>query len=203
MERDKCVEACIEIYSAFNTELLGGEHFEMQYTSNAKVVLEKYLDFVDKNYSLEHIGVRFFIHYIECAFNYYYKDSKSMGSKKRIYFHWIFGKKAIDKYEKYWKNDKRKAKEISFVSGISIIRKWEDDGFRKLFREQCIGINKAEETSKGMYFNDIKGYVYCSANTSLYNHLSENCVLCNYIKNCKENLKKNFPLLYKLRGYGK
>lgn len=203
MERNKVGELCIEIFNSFQGELMGRPDYSVNLSENNKVTLEKYIDYVDKEYGLNHVGVRFFIDWLESAFNYYYKNPKARGLKRMIFFNWILGKKAISRHEKFKQYDHGRTRVISLESGISIIRRWEDDGFRKIFREQCIGIDKAEEVSKGMYFNTVEGYVYCVANTSLYNHLSEACMLCNYIKNCKENLKKNFPLLYKLRGYGK
>lgn len=60
-----------------------------------------------------------------------------------------------------------------------------------------------EERAKAAYYGTNKGFAWCIVNTTLYHHRSMWCATCEFRKDCKKLLGKNFPLVYKIRGYAK
>jgi len=204
MNRAKSRELCIEVFEEINRELLGRPTYELNLTQNDKVMLEKYLDYVDNTYNLEHCSYVFFVNWIESGFNYWYKPF-SKGIHRMIYFNWVFGKKAIDRYERIKHKDNSldhiKHRSLKTKAGIAILSKYRKRHSKTKYREQYVKVNSIEETEKKRYYNTVEGFLWCVANTTLFNHRSNACILCKNKTNCKESLRESYPKVFKLRGY--
>lgn len=58
-----------------------------------------------------------------------------------------------------------------------------------------------EEKAKAAFYGTNKGFAWCIVNTTLYHHRSPWCATCKFKEQCKGLLGKNYPLVYKIRGY--
>lgn len=147
--------------------------------------IDFYKERVDKNF------LKIFIEFqMQSWFNDYEKDYKHS-----IRFNWVIGKNAIARWEK---ND---IKTNNFIVKSSLKRRYKINKEEKKNLSFLISTRKIEERFKKEFFNSLKGFLWCKANTTLFNHKSEFCVVCNFSSQCKEMLKENFFKIYKIRGY--
>jgi hypothetical protein len=134
--------------------------------------------------------------YFEFQFNLHYKKS-FRGNRGAVPLSMLIGKTARDD----WKNRKKFKFKYHVLYGlkqsVTLKRVVGDTKWMNIYAE---GID-AEEVHRAKFLNETKGVLWCYANTSLYNHKSMSCLLCNFSKECKEMLKKEQPRIYKLRGY--
>lgn len=143
------------------------------------------------------IGEDFVTKFIKYGFHSWFNDDSPKDYSHSIRFSWVFGKEAI----KRWRSN-------NVETNLFIIRK-------SHLREKMIvntstsrerqsiitTVRKAEENMKSMYFNTERGFAWCVANTTLYHHKSIKCCACKWRNDCKDILKKNYPIIFKKRGY--
>lgn len=202
MTREEACGATKVIYQEFRRAVSLNEDYVFQPTRNDESTLNKFLDYLDSKYDLSSLGIEYLVNWIESGFNHWFDMSTRFGVGE-IMFNWIFGAKAIDRYEgirvqdRKWHRFKRK---IRREVGINILSK-----FRKIkiedLDEFLLGTNELEEANKKKFYNTVEGLIWCRANTTLYNHSSELCLFCSNKNDCKILLKEQLPNLYKKRGY--
>ena len=134
--------------------------------------------------------------YLEFQFNHWYKH-ESESEIKRIQPEWIFGDKALKRWEK---TDKK-------ISAFVVRKNLKKDiKFKAEFKKEnwnniVLKLNDKEEQNKTKFFNTVKGFYFCLETTTLYNHKSKYCFDCKFNKDCKEKLKQTYPKIFKKRGY--
>jgi len=205
MKREDCRKSCIDIYEYIQQNAFGRMGYGVNLSTIEASVLNKYLDYLDKTYGLRNVGMNFLVNWIEFAFNYWFENRENWGRSNFVYFNWIFGKKAIERHEKIKDQDSELDsfinRGIRYEGGLSAVSHFVGKESRGLMTEQYIQISQREENQKSVYLNTIEGFAWCLASTTLYNHLSELCMICTYKESCKKSLKLNYPLLFKLRKY--
>jgi len=149
-------------------------------------------------------GETFIRYWIEYQVNYYNTDAVKAREQKLkasniILMTWIFGQKAIKRWEKSFKetNSSRVAQ------NIGQFKEFAKSKLSKFANQAVIELSVGEEHEKRRYLNGKLGLAYCIMQTTLYNHKSTICLSCNYKQHCKEALKDNYPAVYKIRGYDK
>jgi hypothetical protein len=182
--------------------------FELDETGRREKVIHKFLDYVDKKYSLSSTGLDFLINFIESGFNLYFDATHLKYGVKSIQIEWIIGSKAIERYEKIRHVDNkyfRKRRKIRQDIRLRITDKFKATTIasQKAMSELLTSGNvEFYEAEKQRYYNTGEGLAWCMINTTLYNHKSALCAACTNRNKCKQILLENYPNLYRKRGYG-
>jgi len=189
----KFEDLCSEIYQEFIREITLNPDFVVYLKDADNKTIEKFKNHFQSKINKSSLGAAFVVYYCEYQFNYW-RDMKTKFGKNVIYFSWIFGKKAIVRYDEY--HSKIFSRNIRQDIGQKILAKFTQ---AKRSVDFFLKINNVEEGEKHRFLNKEEGLMWCVQNTSLYNNLSKNCLMCLSAINCKEILKNNFPKLYKKR----
>ena len=203
MTREECEQYCKDVYQDFYRETSMYKDFVYNHTDKHKTTLRKFVDYVDNVYGLNSVDINWVVNYIESGFNLWW-DIPTRFGVGNVMFPWIFGKKAISRYENIKGKDSRRARHKRTVRlgvGIKIINKYKKKETSQDLLSFVIGIREAEEKEKIRYYNTEEGLLWCISQTTLYNHLSHNCIVCKSKDKCKIILKENYPKIFKKRGY--
>ncbi len=206
MKRNKTLfRMVINMYLNFAKQVSNNPHIEFSCTDNEGVMIDNFIREMNEEVGNEKIlGNNHLINYFEFQFNYWLSKKVERKSSKMIdsinthpYISWIVGKKAILR----WKSRDKKKSKYAIKLGLKKEVKLKSNQFRSEWKKIIIEINKIEEEVKNKFYNTKKGFLYCYINTTLYNHKSPFCSLCNKKEECKETLKKEHFNVYKVRGY--
>lgn len=110
---------------------------------------------------------------------------------------WLVSKKAIDSWEKVNPEfaNKLTSKQLKSRFELTTV------SVKSSIPDIATKLIEREEKAKSEFINTNKGLAWCVANTTLYHHKSRWCVSCRFNGECKEMLRLNYPLIYKIRGY--
>jgi len=188
----------VAFYELFYSQKYGNKEYKFQPTEKASKEIDKFLLHFDNKYQLITLGRSFLIRYFTFQFNRVKDQSfKRFASKDvagRIQIYDIIGRKAIEYFEnRDTKFDYLIEGKVPLLNNNEID---ENDSLLYFFK------NKAEEIEKQRFFNTDKGLLNCIERTSLFDHRSKNCIICNHKKDCKILLEKNYNSIYLDRGYG-
>lgn len=189
----------ISIYQDFYREVNLNQEYVVNLTDNDHKCLDKFVEFYCKKINQYAIGPVFLVDYVEFAFDFW-RGVKTKFGEGTVYLNWVFGKKGIERYEKWKKvvHTRKLRKDIS--RRVLAKYRWKEDT-KKEFVRSILEINKVEESEKERFKNKDEGFIWCIQTTTLYNHKSKNCLSCRYSIDCKEVLKTNYLKLYNKRGY--
>lgn len=208
MNREECKKLCCNVYQDFFREVAMSYNYIYKSSDTEKKVMETFLNYLEKTYGLGQINAMFILNYIEYQFYYWHDYNDSIYGRGRVMFNWVFGKKSYERYESIKDNDFNnfKFKRLDKLDvGAKIFVKYNVLGstldFRKDFNEMVVSLNEVEEIEKERFLSTEQGFEWCKVQTTLYNHKSHNCVICEYRNECKKILAVNYPKLYKKRGY--
>lgn len=172
---------------------------KVSYKCNDKDVLsfDYFYDYFSnngKNYIGEEFVRKFLLYGIQSWFNSGAKRDYS----REVRFNWIFGKSAIERWKKY---------DIDTNVYITRIGLKKDHKINLVERTGEMAnivttLRLSEEKYKQAYHNTKRGLLWCIANTTLYFHKSQWCATCEFKKECKEILHREYPKIYLKRGYG-
>ena len=145
------------------------------------------------------IGEEFLRKYIEYGIQSWFNSGSTRDYSRAVRFSWIVGSAAIKRWNalgaetRTWvvQSSLKKEHRINTVKHESRVS------------ELLIKIRPSEEKFKAEFHNTNRGLLWCVANTTLYFHRSGLCATCKFKDDCKEILKKEYPKVYKVRGYGK
>lgn len=168
------------------------------------MVLDKFIDYLDEEYGINHVTVDLLIKYFSFQFSYWADQNISVkkGLGKRIMFSWIVGKKAFAR----WKDSKNKSKVWYFTKEITI--DIDIDEIYTIFEieetHDLIKPSDYEIREKRRFYNTDRGFLNCIENTTLYAYDSSLiCIKCKFKSECKKLLKSKYPELYEGRLNGK
>lgn len=145
------------------------------------------------------IGMSFIKKYLEYQFQSWFNTGMEKDYSRTVRFSWMFGQKAIKRWRVF--SPETNAKIVtSHIKKLGIYK-------AKVVRETKIPelilkVRSVEENFKREYHNTKRGFAWCVANTTLYNHKSSLCVRCVFKNDCKEVLKEQYPKVFIKRGYG-
>lgn len=201
----------ILLYEYFYQRKYNAPSYQFKPTDKALFKIDDFLVRLDKQYNLHTLGKKFLSNYFIFQFNRTHKQvfnrfasrDRSGGIKVagRIQIYDIIGKQAFQ----YWLD-----RDIKFDFILA------DSEFSKEYKISLLEINllidneeeekksiiQAEEIEKKRFFNSSRGFLNCIEKTSLYNHRSVNCLVCQFRKDCKQMLQNNYSHIYIKRGYG-
>lgn len=138
--------------------------------------------------------------FIEYGLHSWFNKDISYTQQMNVRFSWVFGFKAIERWnlmpakgrQYFVQTELKKNNDLKIKKGAST-----------RLTELLKKVRPIEERFKNEYLNTPRGLLWCKANTTLYNHKSSACTICENKEECKELLRLNMPSVYKLRGYGK
>jgi hypothetical protein len=146
----------------------------------------------------DRIGEEFVRKFLEYGIQSWFNDSSEKDYSHQIRFNWIFGKTAIERWNKC---------DIAtnvYITRIGLKKNHKINVLKKETKidEIVMSIRPVEEKFKGEYHNTKRGLLWCVANTTLYFHKSSKCATCLFKNECKDILKQEYPKIYLKRGYG-
>ena len=173
---------------------------KVSYKCNDKDVLsfDYFYDYFSnngKNYIGEEFVRKFLLYGIQSWFN----SGAERDYSRSVRFSWIVGGAAI----KRWNALNSETRTWCVRKSLKTEHKINTLNHRSELSELLNKVRPHEEEFKREYHNTNRGLLWCIANTSLYFHRSALCVTCKFKTECKDTLKREYPRVYKIRGYGK
>ena len=144
------------------------------------------------------IGEEFLRKYIEYGIQSWFNSGSERDYSRAVRFSWIVGSAAI----KRWNALNAETRTFVVRSSLKTEHKINTLKHRSQLSELLTKVRPSEEKFKAEFHNTNRGLLWCVANTTLYFHRSSQCVTCLFKEQCKDILKKEYPKIYKARGYG-
>jgi hypothetical protein len=201
--KDKLFSEFLTTYERQYTKIKGYK-YELRLKPIDAKMMDNFIVLLDKKIGINRIGSDFIGDYVQNQLSYWLNLDTKLGVGV-IPISWVFGKKAFDRwFEKSYKQNQYTSKlNLKNVNnqGIKGQNKQVLQKSLKSLKQIYTNILETEEAMKQITLNQEHGLLNCVQTTTLYNHKSQNCLMCNYTEKCKEILKENFPLINKTRGY--
>lgn len=144
------------------------------------------------------IGEEFLRKYIEYGIQSWFNSGSERDYSRAVRFSWIVGSAAI----KRWNALNAETRTFVVRSSLKTEHKINTLKHRSQLSELLTKVRPSEEKFKAEFHNTNRGLLWCVANTTLYFHRSSQCVTCSFKEQCKDILKREYPKIYKARGYG-
>lgn len=199
--RNKEVKLVVEKFKYHYKAITGDESFRLNMTETRLTMTLNFIKEIKNFTNSPLLGEDYVKSFMEFQFNYWFEHEGKYGRGTSVQLEWIIGKKALkrwfDRSEKFKRATnkivrKNLKKKVKFkLDGVR------NEGWSKTMTE----LRPIEEFEKEMFFNTAKGFVNCTLNTTLYHHKSKFCMSCKYKDKCRVELKEQFPIVFKLRGY--
>lgn len=157
-------------------------------------LIEKFLSILSATYVIEGLGLDFFSDYFQFQLRYW-DGKKTRFGEGVIMLSWIIGDKAIKRWEKA-KDEHIRWQNHLYIQNSGVRSHQKDI---KVDNSFLINFNEIEERDKKMFLNTKKGLTWCLLNTTLFNHKSPTCLLCESQMQCISLLEKKYPSLFKMR----
>ena len=191
MENDKAIS---RLFDFFYARVYKGSHFKLDLSiKRNKSLIDSFFKALSVYYPIDSVGLNFLLGFFSFAFGYYANKT----TKYRISLNWIIGKTMVKKFFEKKQTTQfyvdRFLKEYNIDLTVLHSTIVEED-----LEER--GLDPAEELEKLRFVGEAKLY-NCLQHTTLYNHLSINCIGCVNRSPCKALLKKSNPRLFDKRGY--
>lgn len=180
-----------KLYEFFYKKVIHFEDFKFNPSKKDISCLHNFFEEIDKRIGTSSLGKKWYFDFVAYQFQFYsqIKYSRSQG---RVYFNFIFGKKAIERFFNkrdswsYYLQLFFNKYDISFeqVSKVYYKRNLIDSSYEDRVRRSVEGEER---------------FSNCIMNTTLFNQFSEVCKSCNINQECKSVLKELYPLIYKQR----
>lgn len=184
----------IRFYEFFYKEKYGNEGYRFKPSIKADHTIQNFLSNLNDRYNIHLIGTHFLSRYFSFQFrrveNQVFKRFAGRDEGGKIQIYDIVGRKAFDYFEK------RDVK-FDYIIETPLPISREKKGFVEA------STDRYEEIEKKRFLNTSRGLLNCIDRTSLFNHKSSYCILCENKVSCKELLKKNYKAIYDNRGYDK
>lgn len=185
-------ENIVQYYEYFYSKKYSNQKYIFTPSSRAIDAIAEFIQYLEKRHKLITLGQRFLSRYFSFQFkrveNMVIKRFSSKDKSGRIQIYDIIGRKAIE----YWES-RDVEYDYTLIHTVALFKE-------PLLQKEVI--NLAEELERKRFFNTNRGQVNCLEKTTLFNHKSTNCLLCNFKRECKLLLKVNYQHIYMRRGYG-
>ncbi len=145
------------------------------------------------------VGEEFVRNFLLYGIQSWFNSGSERDYSHSVRFSWIFGRAAI----KRWNALEGVVRTRCVRKSLKTNHKINTLVHKSELSELLNKIRPHEEAFKKEYYNTNRGLLWCIANTSLYFHRSPLCATCKFKMECKQILEKEYPRVYKIRGYGK
>lgn len=199
--RNKEVKLVVEKFKYHYKAITNDESFRLNMTENRLTMTLNFIKEMKNFTNSPLLGEDYVKSFMEFQFNYWFEHEGKYGRGTSVQLEWIIGKKALKRWFERSEKFKRATNKI-VRKNLKKKVKFKLDGVRNEgWSKTMLELREVDEFEKGMFFNTAKGFVNCTLNTTLYHHKSKFCMECKYKNKCKEQLKEQFPIVSKLRGY--
>jgi hypothetical protein len=199
--RNKEVKLVVEKFKYHYKAITNDESFRLNMTENRLTMTLNFIKEMKNFTNSPLLGEDYVKSFMEFQFNYWFEHEGKYGRGTSVQLEWIIGKKALKRWFERSEKFKRATNKI-VRKNLKKKVKFKLDGVRNEgWGKTMLELREVDEFEKGMFFNTAKGFVNCTLNTTLYHHKSKFCMECKYKDKCKEQLKEQFPIVSKLRGY--
>lgn len=147
------------------------------------------------NYATEDFTRRFILFQLQCRYGE--RSSLSRKTLSRTRLTWLVSKAAIKSWEKAYLTSTTRFVSKGLKSRFDVSTLKNETELPALL----VRLIDREEKAKAAFYGANKGFAWCIVNTTLYHHRSPWCATCKFKEQCKKLLSKNYPLVYKIRGY--
>ena len=113
----------ISIYQDFYREVNLNQEYVVNLTDNDHKCLDKFVEFYCKKINQYAIGPVFLVDYVEFAFDFW-RGVKTKFGEGTVYLNWVFGKKGIERYEKWKKVLYGKSSSRNVSSNVTFQKCW-------------------------------------------------------------------------------
>lgn len=153
-------------------------------------------DYFIHRYQNSILGEDYIRLYIEFAINrWYVQDERDVKAESCKLLN-IFSKRAVAE----WENTNPQYR--AYIVRKELKHDYEINYKKKSKLSEIVNsVIISEEKARKMYLNTPRGLAWCIANTSLYFHRSKYCSICDFKMECKEIERKQYPNVYRKRGY--
>lgn len=189
--RNELFRSIIDLYVLLYKKVSMKGNYVFTCTDNQAVMVENFIDEIGE----KNIGEYFLKNYFEFQFNFLFQREKF--GKGNVMLNWVIGKKAIDR----WHNRNKFKFKYHILYGLKRAVYINNNKLNNEWKNSLLKINDNEEEHKARYINTNRGFAWCYANTTLYNHKSLNCAICVNMGICKNTLETEQNNLFKARGY--
>lgn len=200
---DKLESLVLELYILYNEKLSDRKSKSKFILDERKsIILKNFCKHIDKKTN-GIIGEDFIKNFFEYSFGLKVGEKDIFGRKNIFIFNTIVSKKNFDRFLLHKKqyhvvkkrvNDKRKEFKIQTKENSKEILE------RKI--DLVMNVDLFEEKERERFFNKEKGFINCNALTTLFHPKSIFCPKCTFSLECKENLRINLPIFFKIRING-
>lgn len=146
------------------------------------------------------LGEEFIRKWTEYQFQSWFNDGTERDYNHAVRMSWIFNGTTAVKRWKALDAEARSAVVRKSLKKDFSVRTRSVSSFRAAL---LTAVRDAEETCKAEFYGTKRGLLWCVANTTLYNHRSSLCVVCANKEDCLITLKREYPHVAQIRGYGK
>lgn len=156
-------------------------------------MMNNFVSLVEGRYGLDCVGPFFLFEYFTYQYDYWFHCELG-GSTGKFQLSWIIGEKALDRFEERF---------IDMVQARAFIRRHglSQQEFEPVKKSDPSKLKISEENDKKIFHNTDNGYGLCVEATTLINLKSPWCEECIFQDKCKDQLKRDYPLLYIKRGF--
>lgn len=196
MSSRKEIKLVVDLFIKYYSSLFKLNDYRFKMTDSRATTIKNFITKIKELTKSDMLHERYMEQYFEHQFNHWY-DYESKSDVGRIQIEWIIGNKALERWKKSDPIISAFVVRKNFKTDVDIKSKLEKENWNNIL----LNTNEIEESEKERFHNTVKGFHYCLATTTLYNHKSEFCITCKKSTECKIQLKKIFPKIHKKRGY--
>lgn len=178
----------IKFFEYFYRKITNNELFSLTYTDKDKKTTQNFIKKVQKKYG-DGIGFDWLFFYFSFQFMYWDEKRTKLG-KRRVYFNWIIGNKALKRFIEKDNN------QIYFSELFCRQYEIKKGDLIKTEQKTHTDISKREEEEKERFYGNTEGFLNCIENTTFYNRKSKFCFSCLFKNSCIGLLKINLPKIY-------
>jgi len=168
-------------------------HVPYRATDSDVACWHKWMDY----FGDESVGEEFVTDFVLYGVQSWFTEDSPDNYNYQVRFTWIFGKNAINRFEKYGSANTRRLVQKRMKDERNVKMRH----VTSVLSTVVVSLRQEEENVKAMYFQTKRGFLWCIANTTLYYHKSSYCATCKFRLDCKRLLKQEYKKVYKLRGY--
>lgn len=187
----------VDLFTTLLRQIKGASRFEYRVTDADLAGFDSWVE----AFGADKIGSEFMKRWTEYQFQSWFNDGSTRDYNHAVRYNWIFnGGSAVRRWNALPEEKRRWVVRTSLKQDFAVNS---NEGKHTVPTELFTTLRDSEEAAKKRFYGTSRGLLWCVANTTLYNHRSASCVVCNFKGDCLETLKREFPRIAVARGYVK
>ena len=155
----------------------------------------KFFDYYQARYKKVKMTDAFLIEYMNKQFEWiFYRDEVTEMKLNNVRLTWLFGQKAIKRWEEKMADKSHSAHRKFKKEGLAL------KGKSYIAEIDYNAVEDFEENERARFYETEAGLTWCLENTTLFNGKSILCQNCPFAVECKAALKHYYPAIHKIRN---